>query len=272
MTDTGATFDKMAQWLSATNLPNKDLPDGSVGIVVPAGYKIEKFQRVDPPMQSFTTARPMLHDQQSFIAYVNQFKEGSTSIFAEPGFLRSGQACVQAVIDYHDDAAPNRCAHVATFQPRYSDAWTRWNNAAKAPMTQAAFAEFVEECRNDIVEPEAARLLDIVRTFKASKKVEFDSVTYQPNGDVKLVYEDRTEQKQATSGALPETMKLGIPVYFRGDAYKVPVFVRYRVGDGAVKFQIKIDRADVIEDEAFKMLMAAIEKETQIAPYLGRVG
>lgn len=48
------------------------------------------------------------------------------------------------------------------------------------------------------------------------------------------------------------------------------MFVRYRVGNGAVTFQLKLDRADVIEDAAFQEVMKAVEEQTLTPVYLGR--
>ena len=250
--------------------PTHTAPDGSLVVIVPQGYKAEKLPPLDVPLTRIKQG-VKLHDKDSFVAYVNRFKRPATQIFAEPGFLSGGQAGMNAVIDYHADTnAADYGVHTATYTPRYSEQWTRWQNACKQPMKQAEFAEFIEEVRADIREPDAANLLDIVRTFKASKRTEFDSVVYQPNGDVKLAYDERTEQK-GSSGVLPETMKLGIPVYFRGTPYVVPVLVRYRVGAsaGGVAFALKLDRADVIEDTAFSELTAAVADATGIGVYLG---
>lgn len=250
----------------ASRAPHHDLPDGGKLVIVPEGYRAE---RVEPAMPARIKQSVTMHDRDSFIAYVNRFKSTATQIFAEPGFLAGGQAKIQAVLDYHEPERADHGQHVASYLPRYSEQWGRWQKACAGLFKQAQFAEFVEEVRADIVDPDAARLLDIVRTFKASKRVEFDSVVYQPNGDVKLGYEERTEQK-GSSGSLPETMTLGIPIYFRGTGYKVPVFVRYRVESGAVHFGLKIDRADVIEDAAFGELTSAVKEATCIDVYLGR--
>lgn len=268
MTDNNTTLQTALDHVAA-KAPMHEAPDGGKLVVVPEKYRVEKIGPVEAPLPRIRQSVTM-HDAESFTSYVNRFKTGSTQTFAEPGFLsNSGAATISAVIDYHEPSKPDRLAHVATYVPRYSEQWQRWTAACKTAMTQAQFAEFVEEARADIVEPEAAKLLDIVRTFKASKKVEFDSVVYQPNGDVRLAYDERTEQK-GSSGVLPEAMKLGIPVYFRGTVYAVPLFVRYQVGKGAVMFQLKIDRADVIEDAAFSELTKAVSDATGIGVYLGR--
>lgn len=250
----------------ASRAPAHDIPNGGKIIIIPKGYQAE---HVDPLMPAFIKQSVTMHDLDSFNGYVNRFKSEASRIFAEPGFLSGCQAKVVAVLDYHDPSAAAHGAHSVTYVPRYSEQWTRWQAACKAPFKQAAFAEFIEEVRGDIMTPDAAQLLDIVRTFKASKRVEFDSVTYQANGDVKLGYEERTEQK-GSSGVLPEQMKLGIPVYFRGTGYAVMVFVRYRVEAGAVVFNLKLDRADVIEDAAFAELTTKVNEATAIDVYLGR--
>ena len=254
--------------IAMARAPAHDTPDGGKVLIVPDTYRAHVVQPLEPPLPRIRQT-VKFHDRDSFTAYVNRFKSPATTVFAEPGFLAGGVASITATLDDHTPAKADYCAHVATYLPRYSDQWQRWHKAATAPMKQAEFAEFVEEVRGDIVEPEAARLLDIVRTFKASKKVEFDSVVYQPNGDVTLAYDERTEQK-GQSGALPETMKIGIPVYFRGTTFAVPVFVRFKVSGGAVQFQIKIDRADVIEDAAFAELTANVKETTGTDVFLGR--
>ena len=261
-----------AMALARAAAPAHDTADGGKIVIVPHTYRAEKIPPLEPPLPRIRAAVTM-HDADSFIAYVNRYKTSATRLFAEPGFLAGGAAHVTAVLDYHKPDAADYGAHTVAYQPRYSDQWKRWQSACLKPMAQAEFAEFIEEVRADIHEPSAAQLLDVVRAFKASKKVEFDSVIYQSNGDVRLIYDEWTEQK-GTSGVLPEQMKLGIPVYFRGAVYAVPLFVRFRVerkGDGGgVQFQLKLDRADVIEDAAFSEVTKLIGEQTLIEVYLGR--
>ena len=254
--------------LASAQAPAHPTPDGGKLVVVPKGYEVREVAPIEPPLPRIRQGVTM-HDAASFVAYVNRYKTAATQIFAEAGFLAGGAAHVTAVLDYHEPGKADRCAHVATYRPRYSDQWQRWHAAAKGAMKQAEFAEFIEEHRGDVASPSAAVLLDIVRTFKASKKVEFDSVVYQSNGDVMLTYDERTEQK-GKSGPMPEIMTLGIPVYFRGEVYEVPVFVRFKVGGGTVVFQLKPDRSDIIEDAAFSDLATKIGADVEIQPYLGR--
>lgn len=258
------------------------LPDGGKAVLVPDGYSLQKFGPVSPPTS--VRAAPdrivqnvQMHDAASFVGYVNTFKCEHTRLFAEPGFLASGQAKVMAVLDYHaPQSNGDHCTHVATYLPRYSDQWKRWHAACKEALTQDAFAEFVEENMADIREPSAASLLDVINNFKAVRKVAYSSVKARASGSFTIGHEDNTEMTGQVT--LPEKFKLGIPVYFRDVLFPVSVWLRYRVGGaGGVRFQLQIDRPDVIEDEAFSRVVARIGAAegsegggTGIAVLLGR--
>jgi hypothetical protein len=249
--------------------PVIDRPDGGKVILAPEGS--ERFD-IEPRDKELLRIKqsPHVHDLESFVSYVTTFKTSDTRIFAEPGHLSvDKQPIITAALDYHGPGKPDHLAHRITFRPRYSEPWTRWLHAKG--MSQTEFAEFIEENRGDIRVPEAAQLLDIVRTFKASRKQDFDSVVYQPNGDVMVNYAETTQQ--AGKGVpVPSELQLGIPVYFRGIVYAVPVFMRYRLADGKVTFALKVDRADYIEEAAFNEITMKIGEQTGVPVHLGRLG
>lgn len=251
-----------------------ETPDGGIAVPLPTGYTFAKLPPLDPILTHVKQA-VVLHDFASLVAYVDAYKGVQTRIFAEPGFLaKDRKARVVGVLDYHQASseAPiaSRAAHVVTYEPRYSDAWLRWHKACAEPLAQVEFAELIEECRADIVEPNAASLMDIVRTFKATKRTEYDSITYQPDSGVKLHYSE-TVDKTGSAALLPEQLHLGIAVYYRGAPYKVPVFIRYKVGNGGVKFSLKLDRADLIEDNAFTELAVDLANQTAVPVHNGRL-
>jgi hypothetical protein len=242
--------------------------DGTQHVIIPEGFHAHTVPPRDKMLVRIQQA-PAFYDAGGFSSYVNRFKSDATRIFALPGHLASDQrARVMAIMDYH--APPSTAAHglhVATFLPRYSEPWLRWT---KAPaMAQVAFAEFVEENRADIVDPDAAVLLDIVSKFKTSRKQEYDSVVYQSNGDVVVAWSDKTENAGKPGVVVPDKLKLGIPIYFRGTVFEVPVFMRYRLADGKLMFQVKVDRADYVEQAAFDEITGKISAETSIEVYLG---
>ncbi len=274
---TADTVQKIAD-LSHSEKPI-DTPDGGKAVFLPTGYQVHKMPPLLAPLTHIQQG-VLLHDVGSFIAYVNAYKVENSRIFAEPGFLATGgKPIIKAVLDYHHSTGdtgstghppkPDRISHVAVYSPRYSDEWQKWGQACAEPLSQVDFAELIEECRDDIVNPPAAMLLDVVRAFKAKKNVQFDSLVYQPNNSVKLDYSEHVE-KVGPSVSLPEIMKLGLPVYYRGDRYEIDVFVRFKLS-GGVQFSLKIDRKDRLEDEAFTKLTDSIATETSVPVHIGRI-
>jgi uncharacterized protein YfdQ (DUF2303 family) len=254
-----------AYTLGATADLTAELPGGRTALVIPEGAKLSIVEPLEPELTRIRQ-KAVFDDAVSFSAYVNLFKIETTRLFAKGGEIK-------AVIDYHNPNTnphdPSYCAHVATFAPALSDQWAAWCDAE--PMTQVEFAEFVEERRADIIQPEAASLLDIVTRFRASKKTDYDSVVYQPNGDVTVAYSEKTDSAGKPGVPVPTELRLGIPVYFRGRPYEVPVLMRYRLNDGKLTFVVKVDRRRLIEDAAFEDVITNVAAETGIEVYRGRL-
>lgn len=243
-----------------------DLPNGGKGVLVPQGYQLKELAPIEPNLTRIRGGVTMV-DLDSWVAYVNRFKSEDTQVFASPD---PGSFHVTAVLDYHNaDGLPAHCAHKAVYAPRYAVQWQRWSQIGT--MEQVAFAEFIEENRADVQEPAAAVLLDIITKFKATKKAEYDSVVYQPNGDVMIGWSEKTEAV-GKAVAVPTELKLGIPVFFRGTLYAVPAFLRYRLDGGKLRFQVKLDRPEYIEEAAIAEITKAVGEQTGLTVYLGRQG
>ena len=258
-------------WGVASHKP-VPLPDNKIGVMVPEGSKLEVVKSDIPYLNdAFVKQSVVVLDTDSFCTYVNRFKDPCTQIFALPGFAAGGQAILHGVLDYHGsmdvEGGAGYCVHHVRYQPRYSDQWKLWSQTLK--LSQIEFCEFIEENRADIESPAAAQLLDLVRTFKAKKSTAYNSVVYNSNGDVTLGYEEKTDAGQST--AMPQELVLGIPVFFRGERFKAKILVRYRVGNGGVQFELKPDRFDIIEDEAFSDIVKVVADRTTVVPYLGKV-
>ncbi len=249
------------------------LPNGALGFLVPEGFELEQVMPPDPPVSSIVRQNVVLYEIDSFIDYVNRFKvSGATRIFAAPGHLNSGQATIRAVLDYHESASkPGYNRHQAVFNPPYSDEWARWETLERKPMKQAEWAEMIEENRKDIRDPDGASLLELIRKFKASKVQSYEAVAYQNDGSMAISWQDKTTGVPGVI-PVPEQIVLGIPVFYKGSPYRVDVFMRYRLSEGVLLFNIKRDRPDIIEDAAFTEITSNIAAKTDIPIYLGKVG
>ena len=254
---------------SASIPPIKD-EEGNLFVLVPQGYELEQISVRDPKLLRIQSSA-MFHDEGSFISYVKRYADPRTRLCAETGRQSGNYPYIKAIFDYHQPKDPQHGQHTALFRPTYSEEWSRWTKASGVAMPQANFAEYVEENRRDIVQPDAAFLLDIVSKFRATKKIDFNSVVYQPNGDVTLGWDERTEGANGQPVTMPTALDLGIPVFFKGARYSVPVFLRYRLAEGKLAFTLKIDRGDYIEQAAFDDITTKVAKETEIEIYMGRL-
>lgn len=206
----------------------------------------------------------------SLADYINWFKMDSTKIFAS---VVNRQ--IRAVIDHHDNQeAARHCDHVALYSPPLAEEWERWTEISGRYMEQAAFASFLEENQPDIVTPDGASLIELARSLKATRKIDFASEIDEADGTVKLRYQETTEQ--ASGGrqeiAVPKSLELGIPVFFGGEKYKVVTWFRYRVTDDKrLKFAVELHRQKYILQDAFMQMVQAVGVDTEIEPLIGHL-
>ena len=262
---TADTIAKLREMMAANGEVHK-LEDGRQLVVVPSGYEMAQIKPIDPALPENIQQTVKVHDEASFLKYLALFKTPVTQIFAAPGFIANNfSPYFGAAIDYHGPDTPMRNQHSLTYRPRYSEEWNLWMSTSN--MNQEGFAEFIEENRQDVVEPKAAALLDLARNFRATRKVQYDKAFFEKNGNVKLTYSDETEAQGEI--VVPDMITIGIPVYFNGPKYSINLWVRYRVGNNTVSFSLKPDRKDVIEQHAFTEMADRIEETAAVPVYLG---
>ena len=234
---TADTIAKLREMMAANGEVHK-LEDGRQLVVVPSGYEMAQIKPIDPALPENIQQTVKVHDEASFLKYLALFKTPVTQIFAAPGFIANNfSPYFGAAIDYHGPDTPMRNQHSLTYRPRYSEEWNLWMSTSN--MNQEGFAEFIEENRQDVVEPKAAALLDLARNFRQGEIV------------------------------VPDMITIGIPVYFNGPKYSINLWVRYRVGNNTVSFSLKPDRKDVIEQHAFTEMADRIEETAAVPVYLG---
>lgn len=237
--------------------------------LVPTGYRMEKLEQL-LPAPVYTNKDVTVLDSGSFIQYVENFGDEGTAIFVTRQDME-----IEAIIDYPTSAGPRHGAHRITLKPNVSEEWKRWSAIDGRYMDQKSFAEFLEENSLDIVQPDAATLVEVARQIEATKRGEFRSGTRLDNGSFQFAY---TEEINATtkggSLAIPSEIKLGIPVFEGGERYEIKTFFRYRIDEGTLKLAIKINRPKYILDDAFNHLAdevrAGLSEEVFSAIYFGR--
>lgn len=208
-------------------------------------------------------------DSESFIRYINDFRDEGTRIWAL--FGNSGGK-YQAVLDYHHDADhPRWGSHVADYSCPTTPEWDRWIGLSGKPMTQDVFADFVEEQRLAFIDPDVATMLEISRSLEASTSGKFESKINPQNGSRTLVYVADTTATAGGSAKLsiPNEIVVRLQPFRRGAHYQVKARLVYRIREGKVTFQYDLIQAHVIIETAMLEISTAIEEQTGIKPYNG---
>lgn len=234
-------------------------------VVVPEGYDVRDLSHMLPsPPEANGTAR--LGDPESFIAYVTMHKGEATDLYYE-----TEPASFTAVFNASRIGAPGWGNHRAVYKCPLSPEWMTWTKNDGLRMNQEEFALFVERNLPDIVDPDAADLLEIVTTLQAKKKVNFVSGLRLSNGSNEFTYEEQVEGSAAKGKLqIPEEITLGIPVFRNDSPYAVKAKFRYRITEGRLAIWYELVRPHIILDDAMKELRTRIENETGLSALFGQ--
>lgn len=238
--------------------------------VMPEGFRVEDLEDT-LPNPTRKRARVTLAQTKGFIDYFKKHQVGGgvSTIYGTtepPRFV--------AVINDHGEGEAGWRDHIARYDCPLAVEWETWTKANKRPMTQADFAQFIEDNLPDIVDPVAADMLEISRTLEAKKKVNFASGVRLTNGEVQFTYEESVEGS-ASKGQLrvPEVFKIGIPAFHGGAKYQIDARLRYRIAEGGVlSMWFDLVRPHKVLEHAALEVWAAIEEATGETIFQGNPG
>lgn len=150
--------------------------------------------------------------------------------------------------------------HRAELVLRRSPEWKAWSEQNEKGMSQTAFAEFLEENVHVIADPDGATLLEVARTFHATKGARFKSAVSLHSGETQLVYEEQIEAKAGISG--DTTVPRDFTVALRPFLGHEPVLVRgrftYRVREGTLALGYKLLNLDDISRDAVMTIVTDV--------------
>lgn len=296
------------------------LEDGQVEIgvaVLPTGIRIESVKkymdeyRLAPERKKGTAH---LGDLASFIALVNRFKDSESAIFARPGAQPQKNVGVTAplllavfnyneptnITQFHGDNAPGDQVTTHEGKPRFGDhradyvfplseEWKTWNAQDSEPLTQEAFAAFLEDHVGDVADSGAAsnelsafffeklgvtfaspaRLIELSRGLSVRVGQKVRNAQNLATGEAQVQFIE--EHNDETGGPLkvPGAFLLAIPVFQFGPLYQVAARLRYRVSGGNIVWFFELHRADRIFDHAFKEACETAQKDTSLPLFIG---
>lgn len=226
----------------------------------------------------------------SFIAHANRHRDPASVVFADDA---RDKPALLAVYDYQE-AGPEGRPRFGTHRARYafplSDEWVAWIGASSSPMTQEAFAKFLEDHLSDVLPVGAAEegaqdfavelgihlagpqsLLTVARGLQVHVGQSVVSAQNLASGEVTISFEETHTVGTASAPVkVPGGFVLGIPVFRGGERYKVPVRLRYRVANRAIAWQLVPYRVDLVFSHAFDEAVEAVRKETELPVFYGK--
>lgn len=192
-------------------------------------------------------------DVESWVAFVGRYADHHRAL------LKWNSRGLHAVLDYaHVDGEPGRCEWQADHPFETSRQWKAWTAFASGQaISQRSAVERLEDLAEDIVEPSAADLMNIIRSLRASANAKAETEIRSDGTTAVTFNQDTTVRSKAGDVTLPQFITIAIPV-LKGHltsegkpvTYRLKARVRASVDDVAhLSFRFSIPNAEqVLED------------------------
>lgn len=229
----------------------------------------EKLSKAGPinPAGTLTLLTP-----ESFGRAITDHRDDRTKVFAD-----NEKSEITAVFDFLEDGGVKE----KKLRAEWSTGWgqlraeIKFSESRKLKewrktlewMSQAEFANFIEDHLEDVLTPSGQELLSIATDLEASSTGGFKGKVNLDNGSVRLSYQDEVE----TTVEIPRNLTLGIPLFEHGDRYKLGARLRFVIQGGSVKFRLLFTNLQDAKDQEFERIVQEIEEKTSQPIYRGRL-
>jgi uncharacterized protein YfdQ (DUF2303 family) len=213
-----------------------------------------------------------IHDWADFSELVNRLSDPSHSTM----YANVDAGTVTAVFDDHANtntldkfglAVAGWRQHTAVLKLQDDPDWTRWLQFDGKLLPQTDFATVLEDLAHTVVAPDAATLLEVATSFRATRKASFDSTVNIQNGDVQLSWAEETNAKAGTtkSGAVevPREFTISVAPWRGVDTVTLTARFRYYVDNGQLRIGYALLRPDIARDNAFELILDRIRDEIE---------
>lgn len=260
--------------------------------VVPRGKELKSVKqfvdeyRLSPER---ITGIAQLTTVESFIDHAKRFADANSAVFADVADRANAQLI--SVLNYHErDGVPRFGDHRGVYKFPLSDEWKAWTGGADKPMTQAQFAQFIEDRINDVRPPDTAgdrvkefavnlhitlanqqRLMELSKGLTIRADIKVTQVVNLSSGEGQLMYAEAHGNADGSPLKVPGGFVIGIPVVRSGPIYEIPVRLRYRRGnDGAVVWWFTPHRIELAWDDATKEACDKVIEATNLPLFYGK--
>ncbi|MFI1371307.1 DUF2303 family protein [Streptomyces longwoodensis] len=196
-----------------------------------------------------------VRDAASFLTYYAKHHDDASEVYSDVE-----QLTVTAVLDAHTADGPRFGGHRLRLQLRRTKAWEEWLALDGKLVDQDRFANFLEDQLPYLETPDAATMLEIAQSIKATTKAEFQSSSRLQSGERKFAYVEDTKASAGAKGdlAVPETFVIAVPPFEGADAYRMTARFKYRIDRGQLTLGFKLEQPEERARAAFADVLAQI--------------
>ncbi|WP_405543982.1 YfdQ family protein [Streptomyces phaeochromogenes] len=258
MTETDTSVRAVAA-LAQQALDPKEVEPGGIYLVATADGGIQPYDLTGPEYTGRVTRKTgttTVRDAASFLTYYGKHRDvDATEVYSDVERLS-----VTAVLDAHAEDEPGFAEHRLVLALRRTKAWQEWTDLDGKLVDQERFANFLEDHLPNLVEPDAATMLEIAQSIKATTKAEFQSSTRLQSGERKFAYVEDTKATAGGKGdiAIPETFKIAVPPFEGADAYSMTCRFKYRLDRNQLTLGFKLEQPEERAKAAFADVLKAI--------------
>lgn len=222
-------------------------------LLVHRDFKVEDLEKfLEKPVR--VRENVGVGDMESLIAYTKRYKSSEATL----GFALPDR--IGAVLDYHSKE-PSWGTHIVQYAYEETQEWKDWNAKNEQHFGQLDLSDFIEDHMDNIIEPSAAKLLEVVTSFQELRSANLTSAVNTQNGMVKLTFLEDNKQGDVI---IPSEIKLGIAPFKYGPTYEIRAKVRYRVQGPSVRIWYKLQRPDKVKDDAIESFRKEFAEKTSI--------
>ena len=257
MTNTDTSVQAIAE-LARQGLAPKDVEPGLIYLVATADGDVKTVDLTGPQYTgqlARKTGRTVVRDAASFLTYYAKHHDDASEVYSDVETLT-----VTAVLDAHSATDARFGDHRLQLGLRRTKAWQEWIDMDGTLVDQDRFANFLEDHLPNLVEPDAATMLEIAQSIKATTKAEFQSSTRLQSGERKFAFVESTNASAGAKGdlAIPETFKIAVSPFEGADPYSMTCRFKYRLGGGHLALGFKLEQPEERAKAAFADVLAAI--------------
>lgn len=203
-------------------------------------------------------------EKESFVDYYKRFGTNASLI----------KACVDsktvhASLDYGTSCNPLPRTHSCTLSMKPTEDYSKWCSAHRKWISQAEFAELLQDLRHTVIEPSSADLIEVATKLMLTKNCVVGGSIDLTSSSFSINFAEDVERKiKGSKLTVPNRFFISVQPWYGTDNADLEVELRTSDSGGRVQFMLVIQNKDTLERSAFDSIVEYIAAETGAFVYM----